>query len=156
MFSIMASTSASVTVADGRSTASSSGGFTLISGSTSKCAAYFRSDAGPSAIGSMRGPAAGRRLRSLTAWAKEVRISSFTTSARTCSPNCLLITASGALPGRKPFRRAVRDRRFSRCCTSWSTSVAGTATSRRRDRPPVSASETSFNFTILGSSGTLG
>ena len=57
---------------------------------------------------------------------------SLTTSARTCSPNCLVITASGALPGRKPFRRAVRESCFRRCCTSFATSVAGTATSSRR------------------------
>src|SRR6476660_5968804 len=55
MFSIMASTSASVTLAAGFSMARSCGGLTLISGSTSKCAAYFRSVSGPSVIGSMRG-----------------------------------------------------------------------------------------------------
>ena len=62
MFSIMASTSASVTLALGRSTARDSTGLTWISGSTSKWAAYLRSLSGPSAIGSMRGPAAGAQL----------------------------------------------------------------------------------------------
>src|SRR5256885_7221225 len=92
----------------------------------------------------MRGPPAGLKFSWVTACAKELRTRSLSTSARTCSPNCLVMTASGALPGRKPFRRAVRDRRFRRCCTSLATSVAGTATSRRRERPPVSDRETSI------------
>ena len=54
-----------------------------------------------------------------------LRMRSLTTSACTCSPNCLRMTGSGALPGRKPFRRAVRDSCFRRCSTSLSTRCAG-------------------------------
>ena len=59
MFSIMASTSASVTLAAGFSIASASGGLILISGNTSKCAAYLRSVSGPS-VNRLDARAAGR------------------------------------------------------------------------------------------------
>ncbi len=118
MLSSMASISPSPTVAPGRSTAIVAGALIRTSGITSKVAANFRSEPGATAIGSMRGPAAGVSFSRLTASAKELRMRSLTTSARTCSPNCLRTTGSGALPGRKPLRRAVREISFRRCSTA--------------------------------------
>src|SRR6185437_15074256 len=62
-----------------------------------------------------------------------------------CSPNCLRTTGSGALPGRKPFRRAVREISLRRCSTAVATDAAGTATSMRRSRPDVADTETCIN-----------
>src|SRR5512134_2499119 len=56
------------------------------------------------------------------------------------------MTAIGALPGRKPFRRAVREILLSRCATSPSTCSAGIATSRRRSSPPVAVTETCISI----------
>ncbi len=56
----------------------------------------------------MRGPAAGVSFSWLKACANELRMRSLMTSACTFSPNCLRTTVRGALPTRKPFRRAVR------------------------------------------------
>jgi hypothetical protein len=145
MLSSIASISPSSTVALGRSTAMVAGGLIWISGSTSKVAAYLRSEPGVIAIGSMRGPAAGVSFSRLRASARELRIRSPTTSARTCSPNCLRTTGSGALPGRKPFSRAVREISLRRCSTAVVIRSAGTATSIRRSRPEVADTETCIN-----------
>ena len=135
--------SASVTVALGRSIAMPCAEATFTSGITSKTAAYFRSEPGlMGARGSMRGFAAGVSFSWLSACANELRMRSLTTSVCTWSPNCFRTTAYGALPGRKPFSRAVREICFNRCSTSEATSVAGTATSSRRSSPPVADSDT--------------
>ena len=68
------------------------------------------------------------------------------TSPCTCSPYCWRITASGALPGRKPLSRAVREILFSRWATSPSISAAGIATSSRRSSPPVAVRETCISI----------
>ncbi len=90
----------------------------------------------------MRGLPAGASFSCATASTKlDCRISPIT-SWRTCGPNWRWITANGAFPGRKPFKRAVRLKFFSRAAISWVTRSAGTCTCMRRVSLPVLSTET--------------
>ena len=90
----------------------------------------------------MRGSVAGLRFSRLTASEYEARSRSPTTSVCTCEANCWRTTASGALPGRKPLRRAVLASCLRRDSISPATRSAGTATSRRRSRPATVLTDT--------------
>src|ERR1700691_3987872 len=89
----------------------------------------------------MRGLPAGASCFWLTASAKLDCISSPMTSRCTCWPNCWRITVRGALPGRKPFKRAVRVNCLSRLAISSLTRSAGTCTCMRRSNLPILSTE---------------
>ena len=138
----MASMSASETSALGRSTARSATGLTVNSGNTSTTAVKRSSAPGSAERPSMRGSVAGRNFSRFTASEYDSRSRSPMTSVWTCEENCCFTTANGALPGRKPLRRAVRASCFRRVSISPATRSAGTATSRRRSRPATVLTET--------------
>ncbi len=141
-FCTIASMSAWLTSATGRSTSRPSTLSSSISGITSNTARYLRSAPGALEIGSMRGPAAGVSFASVTARAKLCCTRSLRTSWRTCAPNCWRITLIGALPGRKPLSFAVRLTFCSRSATACSICSFGTLTSIRRSSAPVDSTET--------------
>ena len=147
--SIMASMSLSATSAVMRSSSSDSIGCRATSGKTSKVATYLRSWPSSMLCGSMRGLPAGESWFSVTASAKLDCSNSPITSRCTCVPNCRRITVRGALPGRKPLRRAVRLRFFKRAAISWLTRSAGTCTCMRRSNLLILSTETCMSILVV-------
>ena len=147
--SIIASTSVSVTSAVMRSSSRDSTGCSANSGNTSNVATYVRSWPSSMFWGSIRGLPAGASCFCVTASEKLDCSSSPMTSRCTCGPNCWRMTVSGALPGRKPFRRAVRLSCFRREAISLLTRSAGTCTCMRRSSLPVLSTETCISILLM-------